>query len=982
MEKQMRNPFLPLTFDFFEAVATEDLPKIQPLNGRWTNLEKPGAHAIYNFDATKTDPDYPSKTVQDSCGPPNSRSPVYSVTFGGDDFSHAGISIAFYRCGRTSDHPEGFGASVFQGVQRAIYDYVMTRKPIALSWYGVARSERGDRREREEKKGTTSRTRVYEMLSRSHLFPDYVSYKPDHWLRRDVYEKLAVPEGMPAVDNEIKVNSPLAKKKAAINDMREKSSQKLVANYTLATDIASKIDQFGRKERKEAKDALNAKRLENINTQLNDPQQNPHRIKANDLVHISLDYPEAYKSYIDIASSHNHVKELVKLGRDYGKVVDFHFENVPWENGNEELLLAKVFLADAIDEEHHENAEFTDYYVWLPVRILEKYNHERREKDRISRADKMLDDPAENPKGFRIGQEIVCVPDDDYKYSVRRYEDGFQHAGVGEKFKIIVAYQSFGRLYLKAKFVGSVLETKVPEWLSNIINHHLDHTVYTDRTIDLNPRDHAVKPVTSATISQLNTDYKKIFDTLNPIINKGENRLGFNLNDEIVSVQAVDYSEIENELPIGQIGQVQKIEVEGNLVPSKINTISIKFAIAWKNKNILANNPKFQEIYSDLNTWTLAKSKTTNHEGIYYATEDDRRIKKYNEETEIEVKNNFDNMYSKYQELLQKANKHGLKNGDEVIVTLAGQENSNFSYDRCKSFFEYIGVGKLRSFKMQKVYDITDEEYYTTHMFSVDYDEGKTQELTGKKPKKNNVSVNVAQGCLIVVPYNPAQILTVKNYLHGIKVFTKTNQTKEFINRQAYRYSTNAGTFTNSEGDKIVPNSSVLYTVDDENWERGIFIGFKDDRTAYVVKNKNARREEVEEVPFNSIKPFNVNKSRAKQNFVQHDGAAFVRTDSPDALYGMFTLKHGDPVDVTAGEHANKSGHIVSWRRLRGVPFESPSQGRGDMGAVIATYPTPDKPSETIVVPVSSLRHNRNLSRFETFIGFLSKLNCFLVERL
>lgn len=970
----MRNPFLPFTFDFFEAVATEDLPNIKPLNGRWTNLEKPGSHAIYNFDATKTDPDDPTKTIQDSCG----NSPVYAVTFSGDDFSHNGISVAFYRCGKTADHPEGFGASVFQGVQRAIYDYVMTRKPIALSWYGVARSERGDRREREEKKGTTSRARVYEMLSRSHLFPDYVSYKPDHWLRRDVYEKVAVPEGLPAVDDEIKVNSPLAKKKAAINDMREKSSQKLVANHTLATEIASKIDQHGRKERKEATDALNAKRLQTINTQLNDPQQNPHHIKANDLVHISLDYPETYQNYVDLESNHRYLEELIGVGRDYGKVVDFHFENVPWENGNEELLLAKVFLADAIDEEHHDNAQFTDYYVWLPVRILEKYNHERRETNRVARANKMLDDPSQNPEGFRMGQEIVNVPDDDYKYSARRYGDGFLHAGVGEKFKIISAYQSFGRLYLNAKFVGSVLETEVPEWLSNIINNHLDHAVYTDRIIEVNPRDYAVKPVTSATISKVNADYKKIFDTLNPIINKGENRLGLKLNDEIVSVQSVDYSEIENELPIGQIGQVEKIEVEGSLRPSNINTTSIKFAIKWKNKNILADNPKFQEIYSGLNTLDLAYKKTSDYV-LYYATEDDRRIKKYNEEAEIKVKNNFESMYLKYQELLQQANKHGFKNGDEVIVTLAGQENSNFSYDRCKSFFDYIGVGKLRSFKMKKVYDIVDDEHYTTYVFTVDYDEAKTQELTGKKPKKNNVDINTAQGCLIVVPYNPAQILTVKNYLHGINVFTKTNQTKEFISRQADRYRTDAGTFTNSEGDKIVPNSPVLYTVDDENWERGIFLVLKDDRTAYVRKNNNAQPEII---PFDSIKPFNVNKSRAKERFVQQGGSAFVRSDSPDAHYGMYSLKAGDPVDVIAGEHANKSGHIVSWRRLRGIPFASPSEGRGDMGAVITTYPTPDEPSETIVVPVSSVKKNRNLPRFETFSGFLSKLNCFLNERL
>jgi len=978
MEKIMRNPFLPITFDYFETVATEDLPKIKPLNGEWKNLDNPNAYSvIYNFDATKTDPNDSTKIIKDVCGTDR---PAYDVRFSGNDYGHEGISISFYRCGRTADHPEGFGGSVFQGVQRAIYDYVMARKPFALNWTPVSRSD-GQARERERQKSTSSRHRVYEMLSISHLFPDYVSYKPNHWLRRDLYEKVAAPEGMPPVEDEIKVNSPLAKKKAAINDMRQKSSQKLLANANLASDIVSKINEFGIQIKNKALEDIKAKRLEALNLQINDPQQNPHRLKVDDLVHVSLDYPEAYKSYLNVESSHSSVQKMVNSGRDYGKIADFKFESVPWENGNKEMLLAKVFLVDSSNEEHHDDSQFTDYYIWLPANLLEKYGHEKREGKRMSRLQKLLDNETENPKRFQIGQEIICVPDGNYAYKVRRNADGFQNAGVGEKFKITDAYIDpiSGSIDLKAKFLENVLEAEVPDWLSAIINPS-DVGVYSDRTIGFHPKDRAVKHANSTSIAKVKIDYKKVYDALSRLVVGGENRLGLKKGDQIVFVKSVDISEIAKNLPIGQIGKVHKIILESSLVPDQIEIDNVEFIINWTNKNILEDDSRFIDVYAGIGrTLSLAKSNGNKDEKY---SQDDVRIKKLNEESQALVKNNFEKMYKKYQEIINQemtnsANKYGLKPGDEVIVT--SKKNPKFIYNFCQQYLKYIGVGKLLSFKLQISYDFLEDQNYTSVKADIEYDVEKTQALTGQKSNSNRGLIDVGlEDCLDVVPYNPAQILNVKNLLHNIQVVTKTSKTKDFIDRQVNKYYSDAGAFHTTDGDKIFPKDAIFYNVNDE-WHRGIYIGNKNERLAYVAKNTNTQ---FEEVPYEDIKSVNPQKSKAKKSFLKHGGTAFLPTSSPDAIFGMVGLALGDPVDVVAGEHANKSGHIVSWRRLRGVPFASPSDGRGDMGAVISTYPSPDKPSETIVVPASSLKKSETLHRFESFSGFLSLLNRFLVERL
>jgi hypothetical protein len=107
-----------------------------------------------------------------------------------------GVGISFDRAGSYADLNMGSGQAVFDGVRKAVGEYITKNKPEVIYWSPAQRMQTGF----DPVKNPTAREKVYEIWSIKALWPDlYVSPEVNKWVRRDVYDSKYVKEGYPPV---------------------------------------------------------------------------------------------------------------------------------------------------------------------------------------------------------------------------------------------------------------------------------------------------------------------------------------------------------------------------------------------------------------------------------------------------------------------------------------------------------------------------------------------------------------------------------------------------------------------------------------------------------------------------------------------------------------------------------------------------------------------------------------------------------------
>lgn len=162
-------------YDIIERSAAELASMPEPKDGKWISPNR------YDFNV-EGDPCLDAKGEPDETGVRR----CYSVSIAGGE---EGISVAFYRNGSVSDQNLGVGQDVFDGVRKALSEYITKNKPKVINWSPVMSS-----------KFKNSREKAYEIWSIKALWPDlYVSPQVNQWIRRDVYDSKYVPLGYPPV---------------------------------------------------------------------------------------------------------------------------------------------------------------------------------------------------------------------------------------------------------------------------------------------------------------------------------------------------------------------------------------------------------------------------------------------------------------------------------------------------------------------------------------------------------------------------------------------------------------------------------------------------------------------------------------------------------------------------------------------------------------------------------------------------------------
>ena len=178
-------------YDICERSAQEIKAMPAPKDGRWLGNN----NYVFNIEGDDCVDDMGNRRS----------SHCYNVKF---DAYGNGVSISFDRVGSYGDQNLGLGQQVFDGVRKAVSEYIAKNKPELLKWSPIL-----------SKEGKESRSKAYEIWSVKALWPElYVSPSVNLWMRRDVYDKQYVPSGYPPVPPDAK------KTLKSLNDFRNSTS--------------------------------------------------------------------------------------------------------------------------------------------------------------------------------------------------------------------------------------------------------------------------------------------------------------------------------------------------------------------------------------------------------------------------------------------------------------------------------------------------------------------------------------------------------------------------------------------------------------------------------------------------------------------------------------------------------------------------------------------------------------------------------------
>ena len=193
--------FLDLQLPYAELFAEgviEDLEAHQPKDGRWKQPPSSSGQSEYVFNVAG----------EEDC---TEYSPCYSVKFYGSQSGSS--SISFSREGSYDDTSRMNHIEVIRGVLKAITAYVKSTNPIGLDWTPVSKSKKNDRTG--DFVNPNARETIYRGWAIRHLFPEkyvggiqFPGNDENLWIRRNVYDKIFVPLGMPPIPDDISDESP------------------------------------------------------------------------------------------------------------------------------------------------------------------------------------------------------------------------------------------------------------------------------------------------------------------------------------------------------------------------------------------------------------------------------------------------------------------------------------------------------------------------------------------------------------------------------------------------------------------------------------------------------------------------------------------------------------------------------------------------------------------------------------------------------
>lgn len=400
----------------WDKLITEDLDQHQPLDGYW---EKP-LDQLDQYGTAR----YFFSVAGDDCKQHvgnNPNTPCYAVNISGNPASE--VSVSFSRRGSYSDQHRGVGMDVFRAVLKAMNDYIKAKKPAALSWSPVLKSQANPHTTNPERAGKIinpeARKHVYEKWATRHLFPDKYVGLENKWIRRDLYDKDYVPNGFPPVPPEVGGDASPSVKAATLEDMQNKAK----ANQAEIDRLRREREEAEYRRQREEAEARQREqeriRRERMEAAMSDTTQNPNGIKKDDIVYIQDLSP----------SDGEHMRHIAKvidmrLGR-YGDGTD---------------LMADLRFADNEDDNN-----FNGYSDIILARRLQKETPEsrsQREQRYREMMQALISSPQYNPHGVQEGDQIMTY--------LPNNPTSNQHGllGVLKKF---VKQTSWSATYLKAQ---------------------------------------------------------------------------------------------------------------------------------------------------------------------------------------------------------------------------------------------------------------------------------------------------------------------------------------------------------------------------------------------------------------------------------------------------------------------------------------------------------------------------------------------------
>jgi len=879
----MKNPFLPYylqPLDIFESMATEDLKDVKLLNAKWLN------DSVFVFDAVKKDEN--GNEVVDQCR--HGQSPAYKVYFGGSPYGSGGVSISFYRCDSTSDNPGDFGAQVFLGVQKAMYDYVTDKKPFILTWGPVSRT-RGEDRKGQGVEKTNIRGRVYDLYAKTHLFPDkYVSVEINTWIRRDIYDKTYAKEGYPVVPDDIHEKSKMADKTRLLSKMRN-DAVNLDRNTKAKAETV--FYNFVSEEEKKEEERAAKQKAEALRRYLDDPQFNPNRVEVGDLVWIPDDLPEDVAPDVENVIGLNVYKNQMSAGLDHGKIVDINLVD--------EKLIAKLYFVN----EHNSN-EYSDYYVNLPVTLLEKYEqNQEKKKDRLNaRNKKYLDSRDLNPNQFEVGDEVIVyfdlVEQGDATQSVARSSSGYnmRYGDIGKIVNISIRHDSRLKVILKVEFDGSVLEN-IPLFMKQIV----DAGYHSSNSMRLAADERNILKKTPENTKRVQDHYTKTLNMYEKARN-GENPWGLKVGDEVVGNDAWSFITAPRAyISLGRIGRVKSINPD--------ISDNYRIWITWGTNNILSDEEDFRRFKN------LSADQVAGSEQEYGPRGSD--FVKLTPESKDEIRKKFKEKAEEYYEWIKarRNNPDGLKVGDKVVLG----RSDDFDIKRFANERNYVGNhGEITSLYVE--FNPGDFPYVVAEIKM----EGS---LFDNYIGQQTLPIPLNDRMYKILSMTPANIMAIKKDMQLASVSKDVVSSKQKLGNLVFHYNAH-GLGQNrtdpSNPENIQPNDVVNFKDSDGKEHEG-----RVKRISYVGVDPIAGGNPTSSVAVIEVKPgtdvklqaYGLNHYQLPIEMVRRNEAksakakrrkqfiSSIRQSSPDVTN---SLSLGTGVVVTAGPHKDQKGHIVGWR--------------------------------------------------------------------
>lgn len=398
----------------FEATE-EAIEQHQPKDGKWRDIDSDFATYMFNV-------------AGDPCG--SKQSPCYVVNISGSDTDiNSGVSIAFNRQGSYADSEKDEPYDVLLGVQKAIHEYIKRRRPAALRWAPVSRSKpfpkklsdfqadsppcppggcksAMDKYEEARKKYQNRRASIYDNMTKVLMFPEkYVSPGLNYWVRRDLYDKLFAKHGYPEVPSDLTKESGIREKSRSVDDLRNKIRSNSNEIDQKRNDLASAVRSHMANERRERRAEKSRSRLEALRPHLEDPTKNPEGLKIGDKIRLraTIDEIDSLPSerrawWINNSGS---IRRILRENPDFDPVGII-----------EDISLSDGRLNTTVKFNQPNSEDEYDFEFEIPMSELTKDTEQlraQRQELAARRVDQINSDPAKNPQGIKVGEEVLFV---------------------------------------------------------------------------------------------------------------------------------------------------------------------------------------------------------------------------------------------------------------------------------------------------------------------------------------------------------------------------------------------------------------------------------------------------------------------------------------------------------------------------------------------------------------------------------------------